>query len=382
MASTPEPTTLDRATLCGPIRAALGSDTAQVLTWQHDTLAGSGDPKTGGVYRVRGSAITHGETLSWSLILKVIRPGAGASAPTHPNYWKREVLAYRSGHLTALPDVVAAPRCYGVTDAADESAWLWLEDVTDTCGPHWALSCYETAAYCLGRFNGRTWAEPTLLAAPWLSHNFLGGSWLAQWPTDMVASFPRLLEHPLVQQVCPGPAAARLQQVLDDQALFLAALERLPQIFCHHDAWRRNLLLRRTPDGHEQAVLLDWADAGAGALGQELAAFVWAPVAYFDLEVAAIQNLEALAWAAYLEGLRKEGWRGDDAAVRLGYLADVALRSVSTVAVCTWLPEEGTRQRLEAYMGHPVEEIVPTWARLLSFLLDRADDARRLLRAL
>ncbi len=129
-------------------------------------------------------------------------------------------------------------------------------------------------------------------------------------------------------------------------------------------------------------MLLDWADAGAGALGQELAAFVWAPVAYFDLEVAAIQNLEALAWAAYLEGLRKEGWRGDDAAVRLGYLADVALRSVSTVAVCTWLPEEGTRQRLEAYMGHPVEEIVPTWARLLSFLLDRADDARRLLRAL
>jgi hypothetical protein len=94
-----------------------------------------------------------------------------------------------------------------------------------------------------------------------------------------------------------------------------------------------------------------------------------------------MHDLEDLAWSCYLDGLRDVGWHGDPAVVRLGYTADVALRSVSTAWICaTLLPEKRAHAWLETFFGHPVEDIVKTQARLLPFLLDRADEARGLMR--
>jgi len=379
MASTAEPVTIDRETLSVPVRAALGRDTAEIIDWQRTTLHGGVSPTTGGVYRVMGRADDHGETLVWSLVLKVLRAAGGDTDPTGTTYWKREVLAYQSGVLTALAAGVIAPRCFGISEFADESAWLWLEEVTDTCGAPWPFSCYGTAAYHLGQFNGAYWGEHMLPAAPWLSRGWLA-AWVAQFRVE-AAALARVLEHPLVRQVCPGPLAARLLQLLADHATFLAALDRLPQTFCHHDAWSRNLFLRRDQAGHEQTVLIDWADAGSGALGQELAAFIWAPVLSVDLGVAALPALEDLAWSRYLDGLRDVGWTGDPAAVRLGYTADMALRGVHAAWACaTVLPDVSMHLRAEVRMGRPIAELVAALAGLLPFLLDRADEARSLLR--
>jgi len=94
-------------------------------------------------------------------------------------------------------------------------------------------------------------------------------------------------------------------------------------------------------------------------------------------------GLEDLAWSRYLDGLRDVGWGGDPTTPRLGYTAAVALRSVAIAWLCaTFLADERAHRRLETYLGHPLEEIVTILARLLLFLLDRADEARRLLRAL
>jgi len=102
MASSEDPVTIDQETLSVPVRAALGRDRAKIIDWHRDTLAGSGDPRTGGVYRVAGRADDQGETLAWSLVLKVLHPAGGDTDPAGANYWKREVLAYQSGVLTAL----------------------------------------------------------------------------------------------------------------------------------------------------------------------------------------------------------------------------------------------------------------------------------------
>jgi hypothetical protein len=104
-------------------------------------------------------------------------------------------------------------------------------------------------------------------------------------------------------------------------------------------------------------------------------------VLYLDLEVGALPDLEDLAWSRYLDGLRDTGWRGDPSVVRLGYTADLALRSLTTALLCaSFLPDERTYSTIETYIGHSLAEIIETHAVLLAFLLDRADEARRLLR--
>ena len=131
--------------------------------------------------------------------------------------------------------------------------------------------------------------------------------------------------------------------------------------------------------GHAQAVLIDWADAGRGALGQELAAFIWAPVLSGELDAVALRDLEDLAWSRYLDGLQDVGWTGDPATVRLGYTADMAVRSLHAAWACpTIFPDESTHRHVEDASGHSIEENVEIQARLLPFLLDRADEARRL----
>ena len=183
---------------------------------------------------------------------------------------------------------------------------------------------------------------PRCSPPPWWSHGWLHG-WLAQFSDGLTESLGRVLDHPLVRQVCSGENADRLFQLFADRAAFAAALDSLPQGFCHHDAWRRNLVLRSDPAGHDQAVLIDWADAGSGALGQELAAFVWAPAIYFDVEMDGLHEMEAVAWSRYLDGLRDGGWCGEPSIVRLGYTADVALRSLSTAWLCeTCFPTSDT----------------------------------------
>lgn len=130
-------------------------------------------------------------------------------------------------------------------------------------------------------------------------------------------------------------------------------------------------------------MLIAWSDAGSGALGQELAAFIWAPVIYFDVAIDDRYELEAVAWSRYLDGLRDGGWRGDPSVVRLGcdrYTGDVALRSLTIAWLCEkWLPDERHHQGLATYFGRTIEEIIQVHARLLPVLLDRADEARRLM---
>jgi hypothetical protein len=378
MAGTPDPATIDRETLSGPVRAALGRSTATPIDWHSSPLARGGDPKTAGLLRVAGRAEDHGETFSWSLILKVLRPTGGDIDPTHPNYWQREMLAYQSGLLAALPAGVTAPRYFGVTEY-DDGIWLWLEEIRDGWVPRWTLDSYGRAAYLLGQFNAACAKDSTLFTAPWWSHGWLDGR-LAQFSPGLAESLGRVLDHPVVRQVCIGENVDRLLQLFADRAAFAAAMDGLPQGFCHHDAWRRNLVLRSDSAGHDQAMLIDWADAGSGALGQELAAFVWAPVIYFDVEIDALYKLEAAAWSRYLDGLRDGGWRGEPSIVRLAYTADVALRSLTSAWLCeTFLSDERRHQRLATYFGRTIEEIIQAQARLLPFLLDRADEARGLL---
>lgn len=104
------------------------------------------------------------------------------------------------------------------------------------------------------------------------------------------------------------------------------ALARVPQTLCHQDAFRRNLFARKTPEGQDQTVAVDWASVGIGPVGQELVLFVATALDFFDVDLSQAHELDELASAGYSDGLRHAGWRGDMACVRFGYTAARGLR--------------------------------------------------------
>jgi hypothetical protein len=172
-----------------------------------------------------------------------------------------------------------APRCFGVTEQLGGEVWLWLEDVADLGQHQWSLDEFDRAARHLGRFNGAYLAGQPLPVYPWLSQGRLR-AWVA-FCADAVAALPRNLRHPLVRDRFSDAAVSRLLQFWTERETFLDALDRLPRVFGHLDAFPRNLVVRHSGSG-DQLVAIDWASVGFGAVGEELAPLVASSCAAFE----------------------------------------------------------------------------------------------------
>ena len=307
--------------------------------------------------------------------------GADGADPGAWDYPAREGLAYGSGLLAALPGGLAAPRCLAVEAQPDGTTRLWLEAVTDAHPGPWPLDRYAWVARRLGRFNGAYLAGAPLPDQPWLSRG-----WLRSW---VEASGPAVaeLEHlagpggpPLLRQLYPPPVVAELRRLWDERERFLTALDRLPRTFCHHDAFRRNLLVRAGPEG-EELVAVDWAYAGHGAVGEELGQLVVASLFFFETVGIAPRELDAACFAGYVAGLREAGWAGDERLVRLGFTAAAALRHTIGLLrlMLPVVTDPALRPVVEDMFGRPLEEVVEAWAELWPFQFGLAEEARALL---
>jgi hypothetical protein len=172
----------------------------------------------------------------------------------------------------------------------------------------------------------------------------------------------------------------RVLRLYEERDAFLEALDRLPQTFCHLDAFPRNLLIDdRTEDGGVIAV--DWSFAGLAAVGTEIAPMVPASVWFFDAEPKEMERLGEVLFDGYVNGLRAAGWRGDERLVRFGYTAASALR-YGLFPLGVYVLDRYVRARFERVLAHPVEEIVDRWAETEGVLLGQADEARHLLRVI
>jgi Ser/Thr protein kinase RdoA (MazF antagonist) len=215
----------------------------------------------------------------------------------------------------------------------------------------------------------------------------LSKDWLRGWiapAAEAMAQLPTVQNRPLVRRTFPRPAVARLTRLWDEREVFLSALARLPQTFCHRDAFRRNLLLCQSPDRIARPTLIDWEFAGIGAIGEELAALVAASLMFYEVDLAQACALDELTATAYVEGLRAAGWPGDARQVRAGYCTSAALRyGLSPVWIVLPIVADETRYAAtEQIFGHTMEEIADHMAACIDLLLERADEARTLLRQL
>jgi hypothetical protein len=333
-----------------------------------------------GLYRITGSARVGDATHPWALVCKV----CAATVGTDPGAWDypaREGLAYGSGLLAALPGGLATPRCLAVEAQPDGTTRLWLEAVTDAHPGPWPLDRYALVARDLGRFNGAYLAGAPLPDQPWLSRGWLRGFVEPSGPD--VAELERLAgpNAPLLaRQLYSAPVVIEIKRLWTERERFLAALDRLPQTFCHQDAFRRNLLIRAGPEGDE-LVAVDWAYASHGAVGEELGQLVVASLFFFETVGIAPRDLDAACFASYVGGLREAGWAGDERLVRLGFTTAAALRHTVGLLrlILPVVCDPALRPAMEELFGHPLEEVVEVWAELWSFQFELAEEARALL---
>jgi hypothetical protein len=381
---------IDRKTLTPPVRRMLSSDTVDVLDWQVRPLrSGSGNPVSAGLYRFAGSAQDHRKVVPWSLVLKIAQSPANVGAtdagegqdPTHWNYWKREMHVYQSGFLDRLPAGLAAPRCFGTEERPGNVIWLWLEEIVGIYGETWPLERYGLAARHLGRLNGAYLASRPLPTYPWL-----GIGLFRHWYTSLPVSMPLLAafrqeviawERPMIRRIFPPPDRNPFVRLLIEWEPFVNALDRLPQTICHRDAYPTNLMARRTEDGEEETVAVDWALMGIGPVGEELAQLAFG--AFHELEGIGLADVNRVVFGGYLEGLHESGWHGDAPVVRFGFVTSTVLRAGLTWlgSLCQGL-QKGRSDEPDETEEEPIDAASERRARRLRFMLALAEEAYEL----
>lgn len=377
---------LDDATVRRVAAIAAGEASLDVLEWSIAPIGGGMTEAIGiseGVARVAGVGVADGRRLSWSAIRKQLKSAPGHDDPADWDYWKREALAYGAGLLRELADGFAAPVCFAVEEIDDDHMTVWLEDVREVAPPTWPLARYGLAARHLGRFNGAYLTGRAVPSLPWLSPGRIR-YWLAQGEPG-IADLRRLARHPIGSAWLTEGSMTRIERQWHDRQRLLAGLDRLPRSLCHHDAFRRNLIASRSSDGVDLTVAIDWAGVGHGAVGEDLAGLFAISLQFLDLDIDGAIELDRIAFAGYLLGLRDEGARIDERQVRFGFAAAASLLiGVGGAAGwLNWLVEDAGHVELaEGSIGHPIDRILAQWRLLEPILLDLGDEAHRLLPAL
>jgi len=363
---------INESKLATIVRRSLQRDNFQIQGWRVSRLDGGvGNPVSNGLYRFEGIGMDRDEWLDWSVILKVIQSPANLGYTNfgegedqdHWNYWKRELLVYRSGWLETLPEGLNAPHCYEAIELPGNKAGIWLEEIKDSYSGIWTLYRYALAARHLGRLNGAYISRRELPSYPWLSQQRTR-QWLNLVPWQ---DFP--WDHPRVQQQFPSSEGNSFRRMLEDHERFVARLDQLPRTISHGDTYPTNFKSRRMYHGHEQTVALDWALTGIEPIGDDLGQLVYGT--WINLKGYKLQDISETLFAGYLNGLQDKYCQVDPVLVRFGYTASAALR-VGLFKLILLRQELAKENHLAAHLISPP-------APMDTFETVMADEATRLL---
>lgn len=303
-----------------PLTRMVGDNARLSGEWTADQFkTGLGDGL--GAWRVAGNMNTsHGER-QWSMVVKGWACAGKVGSPSAHDWPWREAELYGSGMLNDLPGIFA-PTCFGSVER-DGSVWVWLEDLTAVPQLPWTLERYTTAALHLGQFNGAY-----LTGKPMPNHRSLSRRWLAgrtAAATDTMASLDMYMKNPCVQRMLPPDVLAAQLRIWNQRQMILDRFQTMPQTFCHLDAFHQNIFFR-VRRGIEELVLIDWSFAGPATLGEELAALCIAGGVFDPRMPANTEEIERVAFRAYIEGLRDAGWKDAEESVWLAYRSAALLR--------------------------------------------------------
>jgi hypothetical protein len=316
-----------------------------------------------------------------SAVLKIVRPrwadpSADASLePASFRWWRREAEILGSPALDPYRGAGLRPPILLATfERADGALALWLEDAGDQQAPPWTVAAIADAARRLGMAQGTVAAAGGPAATTPLSREFLA-SYLADLAPRVpygLLDDPAAWRRPLVAEHLPPGLREPLSRLHAEQAAFVRWVSAAPTTLAHHDLWPNNLFVRE----HEQ-VLIDWAFAGVGSLGQDPGNLVLDSVWDLLMPAAVLPELDAAVLAGYLDGLRAAGWAGDERNVRLAMCASAVKYDWLGPVMLAGAAEE----RQVGYGGEAIEDAAHLYGergRAFEFLVGWAEEARGL----
>jgi hypothetical protein len=336
------------------VSVLLGKKEIKLTGWKATPIYGGLD-KNNALIRCQGVARSGAQNLPWSLVIKIISRVPDNDDPRGYQYWQREALFYRSGLADRLPGNLSAPRCYAVDEDADQTTWIWMEDARDDFAAAWPFELHGRVAYQLGLFNGAYLAGTPFPSEDWLAQNFLRNYVERASPMiDFIRTHPH---HKLVRSLYGKnlPLILACWQVRGD---LLDVLERMPQTFCHQDAFKRNLFYQ-----HDRLIAIDWGFCGNAPAGCELVPLVAVALSFGDIPFDQARTFERLCLDSYQKGLADAGAHVPARSVRRCYVLGVLLRYVFGGNIGDVLPallDEERHTWMEKGYGQTVEEISKT----------------------
>jgi len=346
---------------------ALGCEVDEVIRWDSTLLKGSWEGAGNLVARVTGAAVAGGRELGWSIILKIPRPVRPEVDP-----WQREPLFYGSGVLEDLPGPMSAPRCLGVEHPPGDEPWIWMTDVSGPAGKDWPMARFYRALEHLGEFQGAYLCDSPLPDYGW----FDTSGWLRKHAGEgerrARRAIPAARAHPAAAMVFDAGRGRRMLELLGHRGALLDALERLPLTFTHGDLNTSNMI---APDGaEERTVAVDWHFSGSGIVGYDVTTLIGCAAVYQGPVLGRVDRIVAPTVEAYLRGLRRSGWDGDEVLARFGCLGGLAVRVTSGIPDLVFRAiDEG--HPLQIHDPQRLEEMMAHYARSLDYLLELAAEA-------
>src|SRR4029453_10956732 len=202
-----------------------------------------------------------------------------------------------------------------------------------------------------------------------LPHPWLSRRWLRQYVASKPVAEPVRWDDPRAAAAWSRAARAGLRRRWERRGELLDLDEALPQTTCHLDVWPMNLIAREGPGA--EVVLLDWAFAGAGAVGEDVGNLIPDSVGGGLIDPALLPEIDTAVTDGYLAGLRAGGWRGRDGEVRRAiavtgaakycWLAPRMLQRLEGGGRAGFYDRRGTGQALTGRLG--MLALVARWGR-------------------
>jgi hypothetical protein len=292
---------IDPAILAEVVQQDQRSSTFEVLNWTVKRLSDKGIMNPDGLFLFSGEGRDKQRIGSWSVVLKIIKDPGGEPDSSSAFYWKREFLLMQCGLMKKLPGPLAVPRFYSMPEDGS-TIWIWMEHIKETVNPRWTTEEYVFAVRQFGQFSAACLNLKPLPDFPWLCKSHIR-EWIA------VGEHYQDWDNPFVTKAFSSQLRQRVTKLWDERERFIYVLEKLPQVLSHFDSHRRNLFIRQSTEGREELVVIDWSWCGYGALGGEAFSLIGNNVLFFEVEPEAATEFDAIAFPAYVEGLREGGFK-------------------------------------------------------------------------
>jgi hypothetical protein len=345
---------VDPAYLTDLVRCVLDKPRLKLKEWQCQPIQG-GFELSNAILRCWGQAEDGELSLPWSLVVKIIRSDEKNSDGNGIWYWKREAQAYQSGFFQRMPKYLAAPCCYAIAEQPDGSMWLWMEDVRDDFGGKWSLEHHGTVAHQLGQFNAQYLNGTPLPDEKWITHNWLRK--YVEHAAPVIEFMRNNPTHPIIDTAY-GQSLHLILGLWEVRKMLLDSLDSAPQVFCHQDAFSRNLFTRQG-----QLVAIDWGYAGIAPLGAELVPLVAVSAGMGNTSANKIFELDRICFDGYLRGLQDCGVNIPRTTIRRNFVLTILLRYViggNIGEVILTLLDEKMRERLVKAFDGSIDELTKT----------------------